>query len=50
MKLDCSKSENMLFSTPTPCIEKWIEPLETEFFMHAVAIPSRGKFKRVAEC
>ena len=50
IKLDCSKSENMLFSTPTPCLERWIDAKDTEFFMHAMAIPNKGKFKRSAEC
>ena len=50
VKLDCSKSENMLFSTPAPIVEKTIQPFETVFFLHSMAIPSKGSFKRVAEC
>lgn len=50
VRLDCSKSENMLFSTPTSVLEKTIEPGETEFFMHTIAVPSQGKFVRSAEC
>ena len=38
--LDCSKSQKMLFSTPTPCIVKDIRPGQKEFFMHCIAIPS----------
>ena len=48
--LDCSKSEDMLFSTPTSQVTKVIEPGETQFYMHCMAVPSKGKFKRVAEC
>lgn len=39
-----------MFSTPTSEITKIIEPGETVFYMHSMAIPSKGKFKRVAEC
>ena len=50
VRLDCSKSESMLFSTPTSIIEKTIEAGATEFFMHSMAAPSEGKFVRSAEC
>lgn len=50
IQLNCEKSENMLFSTPTSILEKTIGAGETEFFMHSMAMPSKGKFKRVAEC
>jgi len=39
----------MLFSTPTSEVTKIIEPGETLFYLHCMAIPSKGKFKRVAE-
>ena len=50
IKLDCSKSESMLFSTPTPYMTKVIEPGQIEFYMHSMAIPSAGKFTRISEC
>ena len=50
IRLDCSKSENMLFSTPTGCLTQTIQPGETTFYMHSMAIPSKEKFKRVSEC
>ena len=48
--LDCSNSENMLFSSTSSVMEREIEPLETEFFFHTIAMPSESKFKRVAKC
>jgi len=50
VRLDCSKSDNILFSTGSSIIDKIIEPGETEFYMHSIAIPSENKFIRVAEC
>ena len=50
VRLSCQKSEYMLFSTPTPVVDKVINPGETEFFMHAMAMPSKGSYKRNAEC
>lgn len=50
VELDCSKSMNMLFSMPSPKVDKVIEPFETVFFMHSMALPSTSSFKRAAEC
>ena len=50
VELDCSKSSNMLFSMPSPKLDKVIEPFETVFFMHSMALPSTSSFKRAAEC
>lgn len=50
VRLNCQKSDNMLFSTPTSVVEKMIAPGETEFYMHAMAMPSKGSYKRNAEC
>ena len=48
--LNCSKSENMLCSTPTKILEKHVAAGTTEFFMHSMKIPSKGNYKRIAEC
>ena len=50
VRLNCSKSDHMLFSTPTSTIDKVIAAGETEFYMHAMAMPSKGSYKRNAEC
>ena len=50
VRLDCSKSENLLFSTASSIIDKTIEPGETEFYMHSISIPSENKFLRSTEC
>ena len=50
VQLDCSKSENMLFSSASKVIEKEIEPGTTVFMMHSMVVPSSGQFKRSAEC
>ena len=47
IKLDCSKSENMLFSTPNSIVTKTISKGETEFFMHCMAHPSNEN-KRIS--
>jgi hypothetical protein len=38
--LDCSASQNMLFSTRTNTIKKRVDPGKLEFILHAQALPS----------
>lgn len=48
--LDCSGSENMIFSSKYPVIKKRVEPGQTEFMMHAMAIPKVDNYVRTAKC
>ncbi len=48
--LDCSSSQHMLFSSKTNKITKRIDPGQTEFMMHSLAIPNAAKFVRSAKC
>jgi len=48
--LDCSASQNMIFSSRTAEIKKRVEPGMTEFMMHAMALPNATQFARSAKC
>lgn len=48
--LDCSKSENMTFSSKESKITKRAESNNTEFMMHSMALPNAAKFVRSAKC
>mmetsp|Transcript_33587 Transcript_33587/g.38165 ORF Transcript_33587/g.38165 Transcript_33587/m.38165 type:complete len:826 (+) Transcript_33587:44-2521(+) len=48
--LDCSKSQQMLFSASGNTIKKRIEPGQLEFMLHALAEPSAETFVRSAKC
>jgi calpain-15 len=48
--LDCSGSENMIFSTNTTLVKRRIEPGKMEFMLHALAHPSVDTFVRSAKC
>ena len=47
--LDCSASENMLFSAKIPLVKKRIEAGQLEFMMHSMAVPSVESFVRSAK-
>ena len=48
--LDCSTSQNMLFSSKTNKIEKRVDAGHIEFMMHSMAVPNANKFVRSAKC
>lgn len=48
--LDCSASQNMLFSSKSSKVSKRVEAGHVEFMMHAMAVPNAGKFVRSAKC
>jgi len=50
IKLDFTKSQNMLFSSKENATTKTIEPNQTEFMMHTMARPQAPEFKRHVKC
>ena len=48
--LDCSSSQNMLFSSKGSKISKRVDAGHIEFMMHTMAIPNEQKFVRSAKC
>lgn len=48
--IDCSASQNMLFSTKGEVIKKRVEPGKLEFMLHAQALQSAEQFVRSAKC
>ena len=48
--LDCSSSQNMIYSSKTNKLSKVIESGHTEFMMHSMALPNVNKFVRSAKC
>lgn len=48
--LDCSGSSSMLFSSKLPIVKKRVEPGQTEYVMHAMAIPKVDNYVRMAKC
>ena len=48
VNLDCSESENMVFSSKLPVVKKRVEPGQLEFIMHAMAVPKVDNYVRTA--
>lgn len=50
MTLDCSASQNMLYSSKLSKVSKRIDAGHVEFMMHTMAQPSASKFVPSAKC
>ena len=50
IELDCSSSQNMVFSSKGNKISKRVEAGHTEFMMHSMALSNSNKFVRSAKC
>jgi hypothetical protein len=50
VEVDCSRSENMVFSVEGGVIKKRVKKNDLVFMMHSQALPSADKFKRSAKC
>ena len=48
--LDCSASNNMIFSSKNPVVKKRVEPGQMEFMIHAMAVPKVDNYVRTAKC
>ena len=48
--LDCSASQNMIFSSKSSKISKRVDGGHIEFMMHSMAVPNTPKFIRSAKC
>ena len=48
--LDCNSSSSMVFSSKAPVVKKRVEPGQTEFLMHSMAIPKVDNYVRTAKC
>ena len=48
--LDCSASQNMLYSSKTSRVSRRVDAGHVEFVMHSMAVPNAGKFVRSAKC
>lgn len=50
INLDCSQSQNMIFSSKSSKLSKKVEAGHIEFMMHSMAVPNAPKFVRSAKC
>ena len=48
--LDCSESQDMIFSSRTDTITKRVDASATEFMMHAMVKPNANQFTRKEVC
>ena len=48
--LDCSSSQNMLYSSKTARMTKRVDGGHIQFMMHSMAAPNAAKFVRSAKC